>query len=112
LWPDSTFGEYTNTPEQDIPVLKDIYNMNLADIATEYDAQMKEVYGVDTGVQDTNADEEHISVSDDERKKAANDEYGESSEDEEDRPKYKIAEINFDFNDYIRHFTKPDIIHW
>ncbi|KAI6171518.1 Timeless protein region [Aphelenchoides bicaudatus] len=101
LWPDAAFGDYSNTVEQDIPALQEIYNMDLADIAVEYDDLMKTVYGANVADQEANAEEEHISVSDDEK-----------SEDEEDQPKYKIAEINFDINDYIRNFTKPDVIHW
>lgn len=112
LWPEATFGDFANTVDQDIPILKDIYNMDLADIAADYDAQMKTTYGAAAEDPDTDIieDDEHISVSDNEQSKK--DEENAKSEDEEDKPKYKIAEINFDFNDYIRNFTKSDIIHW
>lgn len=112
LWPESSFGEDSFTPEQDIPVLKEIFEMNLIDMAIDYDAAMKATYGVDASAPDTHVnEEEHISVSDTENKKNHDDDE-KDSEDEEERPKYRIAEINFDFNDYVANFTKPDIINW
>jgi hypothetical protein len=72
--------------------------MDLIDIAVYYDEQMNIAYGIDA------SEEKHVSVSDNESE--VND-----SENEE-KPKYKIAEINFDFKDYIRNFTKPEIIKW
>lgn len=98
LWPDAAFGDYSNTVDQDTPVLQEIYHMDLADTAVEYDDLVKIAYEANV---DQFAGEEYISVSDDEK-----------SEGEEYQQKYKIAEVNFHINDYIRNFTKPDIIHW
>lgn len=80
--------------------------MELADIGTEYDGLMKDVYGIDANAADTTVDdEEHISVSDNERKKREEEGNELDEESDEDKPKFKIAEINLNFNDYIAHVS-------
>ncbi|KAI6221835.1 TIMELESS domain-containing protein [Aphelenchoides fujianensis] len=112
LWPDSTFGGDANTAEEDRELLREIFGMQMADIGVEFDAEMRRAYGDDAAAFDAEnpaEDPDLRSVSDEERRKAAVAEAGES---EDDEPKFRIAEIEFDFNEYIFRFAKADVIHW
>ncbi|KAI6231590.1 TIMELESS domain-containing protein [Aphelenchoides besseyi] len=105
LWPDSTFGSLTNSVDDDRELLHEIFGMPIADIAVDYDEATRQVYGDDAAAFDA---EEMKSVSDEEEKAKVVVE--EQSDDQE--PKFQVAEIEFDFNEYVMRFAKPDVIHW
>ncbi|KAI6221858.1 TIMELESS domain-containing protein [Aphelenchoides fujianensis] len=112
LWPDSTFGVDANTAEEDRELLREIFGMQMADIGAEFDEEMRRAYGDDAAAFDAEnpaEDPDLLSVSDEERRKAAVAGGGDS---EDDAPKFRIAEIEFDFNEYIFRYAKPGVIHW
>lgn len=116
MWPEQSFGERTADAEQDLATLKEVFDVDLTETAQRFDEATKKAYSAAAAAGD---EEDPASVSDEERNRAAevkeNEQGGEQDGvegDEEEEGNFSIAQIPFNFTDYIMCFTKADIINW